>query len=148
MGKRIHFEDDIFYLNTRIRNLTDMLSLDVDPDFFLEKTMDDLSFFHTSLGTILQSLLANDKFIEREEQLLNLAETEECFQGLLKTVLSGYNEISLSLQSFSDQLNDFRQCSAQRGSEIEGATAFKNHEADDPLVVSSMELNELLKGME
>ncbi len=148
MGKRIHFEDDIFYLNTRIRNLEDMLSLEADPDFFLERTMDDLAFIDSCLGKILKSLLANEKFIEREDQLLNLAETEDYFQRLLKTVLSGHNELCLGLQSFSDRLNELLLGSAQRGTEIEGVSSFINHESEDPLVVSSMELNELLKGME
>ncbi len=148
MGKRIHFEDDIFYLNTRIRNLSDMLSLEADPDFFLERTMDDLAFIDSCLGIILRSLLANEKFIEREEQLLNLAETEEYFQILLKNILSGRNGLCLGLQSFSDRLNELRLGSAQRATEIESVSTYTNHESEDPLVVSSMELNELLKGME
>jgi len=145
MAKRIHFEDDIFYLNLLIRTFRDGLELDLDTELFLTRAIDDLGFIDDSLERLLEELSGNERLIERGEQLLNLQESEERFADALSRVLSGRGSLAEALLPFSERFGELRTKSLRRRALIDGATAFKSDTADDPYVVSQMELNELLK---
>jgi hypothetical protein len=148
MAKRIHFEDDIFYMHACIRVARDSLALDLDPELFLNKSMEDLSFIDTTLEHLLQDLLGNERLIERKEQLLNLAETEERFGELIAAIQTGRGSIASALTPFSERFAEFRSDSLRRRAEIDGATAFGARTEDDTSLVSPFELNELLKDTE
>jgi hypothetical protein len=149
MAKRIHFEDDIFYLHACIRIARDALALDLDSEFFLDKTMEDLVFIDTTLARLLKELLENERLIERKEQLLNLAETEERFGALIAALQTGQGSIAAGLAPFSERFAEFRSASLRRRAEIDGATAFGGRGTeDDSALVSPFELNELLKDTE
>jgi hypothetical protein len=148
MAKRIHFEDDVFYLNTRLRSLEDMLVLDVDPEFFLQKTLDDVDFIDATLQAVQDALLENERLIEREEQIRNLVETEETFIALIRRLADGRSAISAALQPFSERFSLLTARTRERARALRVRENDGRKEADDPLVVSPEELNELLKGME
>jgi len=148
MAKRIHFEDDIFHLLSRIRMQRDALELDLDPSLFLDKTFDELEFIDSCLDKLLRSLLENERLIERQNQLLNLSESEEQFSDLCTAMQAGKGTVAEALVPFSDRFVEFRSRSLRRRAEIDGATSFAGNEENDPSVVSRFELNELLKGME
>ena len=69
MNKRINFEDDIFLLMIRIRMIRDIVTLDADPELFLEKTLDDIFFVDQTLKTLLGDLERHNHLIERDELL-------------------------------------------------------------------------------
>jgi hypothetical protein len=147
MNKRINFEDNIFILNTRIRMIRDLLILETDPDLFLEKTMDDLGFIDLTLAFLLGNLLENERLIERDEQFHNLSETERQFSEVLSEILEGAGSISaVQFPVIRDKTLVLRNNSLERRKNIEGAVS-RGNKPSEP-VVSSDELNELLKGLE
>jgi len=148
MAKRIHFEDDIFYLNTRLRSLEDMLVLDVDPEFFMQKTLDDVDFIDATLQAVQVALIDNERLIEREEQIRNLVETEDNFAGLIRRFTDGRSDMSIALKPFYERFSLLSARTRERTQALRAREGDVGREADDPLVVSSEELNELLKGME
>lgn len=148
MAKRIHFEDDLFYMNACIRLERDSLALDLDPELFLNKAMDEFTFIDSTLGLLLKELLDNERLIERKEQLLNLFETEERFADLIAAIQEGRGSIAGALVPFSERFAEFRSESLRRRAEIDGATAFGSRTEDDSSLVSPFELNELLKDIE
>lgn len=145
MAKRIHFEDDIFYLNLLIRTLRDGFELDLDVELFLTRYVDDLTFIDNAFETLLSELTENERLIERGEQLLNLLEAEERFAEALGRALAARGTVAQGLQPFSERLVELRSRSMRRRSEINGATAFSGDGVDDADLVSPYELNELLK---
>lgn len=145
MAKRIHFEDDIFYLNLLIRTFRDGLELDLDPELFLTHAVDDLNFIDDVLERLLGELSENERLIERGDQLLNLLEAEERFTNTIGRVVSGKGTLSQAFAPFLERFAELRTHSLRRRSEIEGASSFKSSVPDDPYVVSQMELNELLR---
>jgi hypothetical protein len=145
MAKRIHFEDDIFYLNLLIRTLRDGLELDLDAELFLTRCLDEFVFIDNSFETLLSELTENERLIERGEQLLNLLEAEERYAEALGRVLSARGTIAQGLQPFTQRMAELRSKSMRRSSEINGATAFSSDGNDDADLVSPFELNELLK---
>ncbi|HCM27132.1 MAG: hypothetical protein A2Z99_11715 [Treponema sp. GWB1_62_6] len=148
MAKRIQFEDDIFYISLIVRNLCDCLALDLDPDLFLERTVNEISFVERALDRMSIELIANDRLIERNEQLQNLAEAEARFADLLMALSSGEGRIQSALLPFADRLVQWLDDSRRRSLEIDGATTGTGPAENDPAVVSSLELNELLRGLE
>ncbi|MFA6507740.1 MAG: hypothetical protein WCT14_16685 [Treponemataceae bacterium] len=145
MAKRIHFEDDIFYLNLLIRTFRDGLELDLDIELFMTRAIDDLTFIDGAFEHLLAELSENERLLERGEQLMNLLEAEERFAEVLGRVLSGRGTLAQALTPFADRFAEIRTRSLRRRSVIDGATAFKSTVDDDPYVVSQVELNELLK---
>lgn len=148
MAKRIHFEDDIFYLNVLIRTLRDGIELDLDPELFLNRVVDDLTFVDAVATRLLAELTENERLIERNEQLLNLMEAEERFSETLGRVASGRGSIAQALTPFAERFAELRASSARRRNEIDATTTLGSPLDDDPNLVSSLELNELLKGEE
>lgn len=148
MAKRIHFEDDIFYLTVGIRMAQDALALDVDADLFLEKTLGDLEFYGATLAALLDALVANERILEREEQLANLSDAEDRYAVLLRDVRGGRGSLGTAFAPLEPRIAELEYASKERRGRMDALSASVRGEASDPLVVSSEELNELLKGME
>jgi hypothetical protein len=146
MNKQINFEDNIFILNTRIRAIGDLFLLDVDTDSFLEKTLDDLEFIDNTLTALLDTLNGNKRYIEREEQLHNLLETEHSLSNIVRTIISGDEVISINkFPAIQDRITRVWNNVLDRLKIIDNITngADKVHAAE-PLVGHD-ELSELLK---
>jgi hypothetical protein len=146
MEKPINFADNIFMLNVRIRMIRDLLSLDTDPAMFVAKTMDDLDFIDRRLNLIMQKLNENTRFINRDEQLHNLYESEGRFLEILDRILESQGPISaLTAPALGEKAKALRQNSlARRGGLGESLQNFETP-TDEPLV-SQDELAELLRG--
>ncbi|MDR2784585.1 MAG: hypothetical protein LBB83_01590 [Treponema sp.] len=146
MNKRINFEDNIFILNTRIRAIRDLLLLDADPDFFLEKTLDDLEFIDNTLSILLDNLSGNKKYIERDEQFHNLLETERFLSEVLRTIFSGDGTVSVNkFPVIRDRVTLVRNHSMDRCRIIESLSFEKTGTTSIEPLVSRDELSELLK---
>jgi hypothetical protein len=148
MGKRINFEDNIFVLNTRIRGIRDLLLLDVDPDFFLEKTLDDLEFIDNTLSILLDNLTGNERYIERGEQFHNILETERFLSEVLQTMFSGDGTVSVGkFPVIQDRITLIWNHSLDRCRIIESLLFEKTEVTSAEPLVSRDELSELLKDM-
>jgi predicted RNA methylase len=145
MGKQINFGDTIFILNIRIRMIRDLLILDADPDFFLDKTLSDLEFINAALGEILKELLENTRLIDRNGQFRNLHETERQFAGVLWDLANGSGALSvISFPALREKVGLIRELSLERQKTLEQNISVDDTPAAEP-IVSSAELNELLR---
>ncbi len=146
MNKRINFEDNTFILNNRIRMIENTIILDADPDLFLEKTIEDMDFIDISLAFLLESLTKNEKLIERSAQFYNLMETETKFMEILEKITQSTGSISTAeFPIIVEKIENFRLRSAGRQNIIQDAVNSLDNTTQDPNVVSSDELNALLK---
>jgi len=144
MNKRINFEDNIFLLMIRIRMLRDIITLDADPELFLEKTLDDIYFIDQTLKTLLGDLERNSHLIERDELLDQLSNTEEQFSQVLKDLSVHEGNFSIrELPSLAEKLSAFRTCSLERQKKTGRLHPEENTE--ESVYVGSDELTELLK---
>lgn len=88
MKNKIHYEDDLFFLNLQMKLLREGFQLQIDADFFLDKALEDIRFLDSCLGRLLAILKENDKLIRRAEYFYNLVKTENAFIDLLQDLLS------------------------------------------------------------
>ena len=145
MNKRVNFEDNIFILMMRIRMVRDAITLDADPELFLEKTLDDICFTDHSLKILLEYLLENSRLIEREELLDHFSEAERLFSQVIQELL--VHEGTLSVQeipSIKEKLIIIRNASLERRKNAENLGSLETSTSGSP-IVSSDELTELLK---
>ena len=144
MNKRINFEDDIFLLMIRIRMIRDIITLDADPELFLERTLDDIFFIDQTLKTLLGDLERHSHLIERDELLEQLSNADEQFSQVLKDLSVHEGNFSIrELPSLAEKLAAFRSCSLERQKK-----AGRLHPEESPenvVYVGSDELTELLK---
>ncbi|MDR0718667.1 MAG: hypothetical protein LBF78_03450 [Treponema sp.] len=147
MRKRTNFEDNIFILLARIRMIRDLFALDTDPELFLDKTMEDIDFIDDTLSGLLAGLIENQRLIEREELLNHLSELEWQFSQALSEFLNGEGTVSAQeFPALRDKINILRTRCFERRKTAESSGASAGSTPEEPLV-SSDELNELLKGL-
>jgi hypothetical protein len=145
VNRQINFGDTIFILNIRIRMIRDMLILDADPDFFLDKTLADVDFIDAALGALLRELAENTRLIDRNGQLRNLHETERQFLGVLWDLAHGSGSMSVAAYpALLEKLALIREHSLERQKTIGQSLKVEEAPSSEP-VVSSDELNELLR---
>jgi len=124
--------------------IRDIVTLDADPELFLEKTLDDICFIDQTLKTLLGELERNHHLIERDELLEQLSNTEGQFSKVLKDLSDHEGNFSIrELPSLIEKLAVFRSCSLERQK-----TAGKLQPEENPenvVYVGSDELAELLK---
>jgi hypothetical protein len=143
MNKRVNFEDNIFILMMRIRMIQDTITLDADPELFLEMTLKDIDFVDHVLGILLGYIRDNQRLIEREELLEHLAELERQFSQALQKLLTHEGTISArEIPPVKEKLKLLWKGSQERR-EI-AKTPDPSGGGGEPLV-SPDELNELLK---
>ena len=145
MNKRVNFEDSIFILMMRLRMIQDIITLDADPDFFLEQTLDDIYFTDHILRTLLGSLRENHFLIERVELLEHLADLELQFSRVLQNFLDHDGNISIrKIPSIGEKITACRKNSLERQRVIGELSPAGSSQSVSP-IVSSDELSELLK---
>jgi hypothetical protein len=148
MNKRINFEDNIFVLTTLTRMLKDLLTLDTDPELFLEKTLNDMEFVDKNLDLFLGCLVENQRLIEREELLSHLSVLEWQYSQVLSQYLEGGGNVSAGeFPVTGERVQAFRARSRERQKRLEAAgkagRISGENSREDPLV-SSDELSALL----
>jgi hypothetical protein len=125
-----------------------MLLLDIDPDLFLEKTLDDVDFIDRTLVILLEQLSNNKRFIERTEQFHNLIETERVLEEVLSGLINGNSTLSAEkFPAIRDRLTILLNHSQGRRQIIDNTIGSENEGTSMDPVVSPDELNELLQNL-
>jgi hypothetical protein len=147
MNKQINFEDTIFILNVRLRMVRDLLRLDTDASLFLEKTLDDLEFTSRIIETLVEQIIANPRLLDRNQELDNLSDLAwQLGQTLSECAAAGSPFQAALFSQAGDRVQRLKEAIAAQKKAIDGIVANPDQSASEP-VVSSAELNELLKGL-
>jgi len=77
MKQKIHYENDIFYLKSYIRILSDALKLNIDSFIFAEKTIEDINFIESIIQKLYASLEENPHLLRRTDHLLSILEVKK-----------------------------------------------------------------------
>jgi hypothetical protein len=117
MKSKIHYEEDLFFLNLQMKGLREGLQLSIDPDYFQDKILADLRFIDATLDKILSTLKGNPNLIRRAEYLYNLVKVEGAFVELLNTVL-GTGEMQEALEPYRGEFLQRRESHEADGEEI------------------------------
>lgn len=100
MKAKIHYEEDLFFLNLQMKWLREGLRLHIDADYFQDKVLGDLRFIDATLDKVLSTLKENPNLIRRAEYLYNLVKVEGSFVELLGEVIEGTGEVGEALAPY------------------------------------------------
>ncbi len=147
MTKKIHYDDNIFFLDTMIKTVKSGLSLDIDPEYFIDKVIEDLLFLDGTLLLIFSSLKGNLYLLKRAEYLRSLLRGEKNFLDLVDAILEKKIPFSEHLTPLFDKLRTLRAEHLQACQEMKRLLTESREEpypgAD---VISPTEFHLLLKG--
>jgi hypothetical protein len=101
MAARVNYEDNLFYIMTLTRALRSGLQLEIDPDYFRDKIVEDIFFLDRVLEQIYEALRLNSYLINRRDHLRELMRAKRAFADMLDEVLE-------TRVAFSDHLEPFR----------------------------------------
>ena len=145
MNKKVNFEDNIFILMMRIRMIRDTITLDADPELFMEKILDDICFADHTLGILLGYLKENQRLIGLDELLEQYSDVEWQFSMVLKGLLDHEGNISVRENPLiTEKLTAFRTNSMERRRSADELGSAGDSLPGSP-IVSSDEITELLK---
>jgi hypothetical protein len=146
MNKQITIDDNIFILNVRLRLISDTLCLDVDPQLFLQKTLDDMGFIDKTLSALMEWLVNNRSLVDREQELNKLADLEWRFEQFITGIRGDSGLINaLNTGENKEKLTVYKNNCIHRRNSIENSRSLASPAENEP-VVSQNELNQLLQG--
>ncbi|MEW6566022.1 MAG: hypothetical protein AB1404_11055 [Spirochaetota bacterium] len=145
MSKRIHIEDTLFFLQSRIKLLSDGLVLTLEPDLFLESYLQDLDHLQACIGSCIHAIQENDKYIDWEEQVKNLIDLEDTFAALIEDLMQGKGTLGAAFIPISEKLDHYKTLSKERRQQLNQLLSLHPEEQDNGMVVSPQELRELLQ---
>jgi glucose-6-phosphate 1-dehydrogenase len=145
MSKRIHIEDTLFFLQSRIKLLSDGLVLTLEPDLFLESYLQDLDHLQACIGGCIHAIQENDKYIDWEEQVKNLIDLEDTYAALIEDLMQGKGTLGAAFIPISEKLDQYKTLSKERRKQLEQLLSLHPDEQDNGMVVSPQELRELLQ---
>lgn len=144
MLKNIVFQDNIYQLCRSIDTVYEGLLLDLCPDYFFDKTVDDILFFDASIQKIYRQIQDNSQISDYISILHNLYSCQERFLRLLDTILKGESSMSKHFTGFLPKLQNIRNMQGITHTEIASSIHKNDKSLDTRDIVSSNELSELL----
>jgi hypothetical protein len=143
----VDFGNIVFTLNMRIRMIRDTLRLSLSPEFFLEKSVDDLVFIDGVLKILCQTLAESNGQYGGNGEFEYASDAEWQFSQLLTEFLLESSPFSSSIvPETRKKIAALRDNSDTRRRTVEGHS-FLEEIAQTVPVVSSAELSGLLKGV-
>ncbi len=106
MAEKLYYDDNIFYLNEIVANIDDAVRLDIDPDLFLDKVVEDIMFVESTLARLYVSLKENNLLIRRAEHLRRIMRSKQLFADLLDTITLGDSSIGKNLYPFFSKFKE------------------------------------------
>jgi hypothetical protein len=144
MLKNIVFQDNLYQLCRSIDVVYEGLLLDLCPDYFFDKTVDDMLFFDASIQKIYRQIQDNSQVSDYVSILHSLHACQERFLRLLDTILKGESSMSEHFSGFLSKLQNIRNMQGLIRNEIAGSIRKSDKSLDSRDIVSSNELSELL----
>jgi len=145
MKAKIHYEEDLFFLNLQMKWLREGLRLQIDADYYQDKILADLRFVDATLDKILSTLKENANLIRRAEYLYNLVKVEGTFVELLGEVLGGTGDIHEALGPYRNELLQRRESHDADIHEIRTLLRLVNQEDEKEDLITNDELSLLTR---
>jgi hypothetical protein len=118
MPAHTNYEDNIFYVTTLVKGLKAGLSLEIDPDLYKDKVVEDLLFVDAVLLKIFAALRANANLIRRADYLRSLMRAVRLFSDLLDALISGDLPFSDEVSGMEMKLRGLRSTQKKNLEEI------------------------------
>jgi hypothetical protein len=148
MAVKIHYEDDLYFLQSHIKTLQSGIELEIDTDLFGEKIIEDIFFIDGMLLRLFGTLKENPMVLKRREYLRSLLRTKNTFLEFLERL----RDSPFGKSEFTGQyLEKLRACEDSNRSDVQQIRQIlqgHHSQAPDEDVVSQEEFRSLLSDEE
>ncbi|HYW85916.1 MAG TPA: hypothetical protein VFB30_21880 [Spirochaetia bacterium] len=149
MTRKINYEDDIFSLALEIRCLQDILKLEIDPEFFRERVLGDISWADSMIARVYQSLVASSLFVKRQEHLREIQKLKRAFIEAIDSLLAKRVPFAQHVTDSSERLRAIRDAHEKDIAEIRELLTGRGQGApEEEHIVSAEELRFLMTATE
>ena len=145
MTRRVNYEDNIFYLNMILKQLTAAFKLNIDVGVFKERIIEEIRFLDTAIEEIFQSLERNPLMIDRLDHLKDLQKLNRSFVTVMEDILAGDLPLAQALEDsvpLVERLLEARRDQLSRLRELTAVHQLSQGEAEQ--IVSEAEFRYLL----
>ena len=146
MGVKVHYEDNLFFLHSILRTLESGLRLDIDPEYFRDKILEDIFFIDATLMRTFSSLKDNSYLINRAAYLRSLRRTVRAFAEFIGRLIGGDLGVSSLVESYRDRLTSTLNAHHKAIRDIDGMLDRLEPDEEASNVISSEEYGFLLSG--
>ncbi|KGE73805.1 hypothetical protein [Spirochaeta lutea] len=139
MTSRIHFDDDVYLLQAMIQVLDEAMQLNIDPQFFLDKCIEDIFFIDSTLLRLYRTLKENTFLVKRTEYLRSITHCKKVFVTLLRGITMGKAAFSGALRPYYTKLNEAAEHQEHDIQEIESTILDSDNKNIEPSSAISQE---------
>ncbi|MCG8480579.1 MAG: hypothetical protein MI724_15910 [Spirochaetales bacterium] len=148
MASKVHYDDNLFFIHSILRTVVAGMKLDIDPEYFKDKIVEDIFFIDATLMRTFSSLKDNVYLINRSSYLRSLRRTVTAFTEFLDTVAAERAGLSDSLSPYHDKLDSTLHAHNHILREINAMLDQEELDEETVDVVSSEEYGFLLADVE
>lgn len=146
MSQVLHYQDDLFLINSLARFLSDASTLEPDPEILGDTIPAVARTADSSFRRIRELVLEKPHLVDRLDYLKLLADIAATMSEALERLMAADSTMAARLSSSADEL--MRMCNAHRASCLDLRELLRRNlhgSMNDENQVSGDELNELLK---
>lgn len=148
MATRVNYDDNLFFVMTLTRALKSGLQLEIDPDYFRDKVVEDIFFIDRTLEQIYEALRTNTYLINRRDHLRELMRAKRNFADTLDAILESQMTFSEHLEPFRAKIAGAREQHVRDISDIQKSMESREAETDQQTIVSQDEYRFLFQSDE
>lgn len=144
MLQNIVFQDNLYHLSRSIDTAYEGLLLELAPEFFLDKTIDDILFFDVAIQKLYRQIQSAPHLSGYVEILHALYSCQERYIKLLDSLLQGKASMKDKFTQLLPKLQGIRNAHSGVRGELSNAIQKSDKTNDSRDIVSRNELSELL----
>ena len=144
VARRINFDDDIFFLELRLRHIQQAARLDIDDEPYVGRLIDDLLFIDRCIRSLHAVLDEARQLSARGEHLSQLAALTEEYSVFLSGIRYQTSTLARRLDSEGSAVGGLPEVHAALAESMRGEAAELDAPAADQQQVSPEEMHHLL----
>lgn len=146
MSAKVHYEDNLFFLQSILRTVEAGLKLDIDPEFFHDKILEDIFFVHASITRTFSDLKESTHVINRTANLRAVRRSSAAYSQFLDRMLAAQSDFALRYQPYREKFAGTLDEHRELRQVVDGLLDQLDPEDEQAELVSSEEYDYLLAG--
>ena len=148
MTTQTNYDDNIFYVQFLIKTLRSGLRLDLDPEYFRDKIVEDIFFVDRTIQQIYETLKVNNYLINRTDHLRELVRAKRSFCDFLEESTNQELPFPEHLSAFASKISSTRENHARDIADIQGLMEGRSPAEEPKNIVSQDEYRFLFQNEE
>jgi len=148
MATKVNYDDNLFHLISLTKALRNGLQLELDVDYFRDKTVEDILFVDRTLQQIYEALSVNTYLINRKAHLRELMRAKRAFADMLDEIINRSSVFAQKLAPFDQKIGRAREQHLQDISDIQSMIEVGKKEQMTEDIVSQDEYQFLFRDEE